>query len=1424
MIRITDYEKLKDATLYLLNPSGAYIGVIKAQNISLKTEVSALASLEFDVLKVYDEEVYANLQTKKYVEIADLGYFIINKVSEDSDGITESKHVSAESCEAELKPMEFAVEERVYMFYNPYDPMDEEYNKRVKDGTSTKADIPSIVGQLCSQLGIELQLDVPVGEEEGKDKIVYKNWTITSIDKGLYFNAISKNEMYKTQDSEKAICRLLSKNETFGYDFIINEVQKKFGVLFDFDCRRRAIKIGFEDSFVNKTDYYLSFDNMVKQLQSEEKGDEVTTVLNCTGGNGLEIRTVNPMGTNYIVDFDYYMNNKWMSQELIDVLTDWKEHYENVCKKEGAGSYTSLIQELQNKYLEILKPTNKKTEIGVRIQDLKNALFEYNKLRNDKINTEGDVDLKNGGIISVEEVSEGEQSLEESSRWFGTSFSSAYKSKFTKYATAPDNISEDNGFSYTEDGTSTTFSEEIAKIGHKANPQQLDEIEGLNLYFIDDTLKNSYNKLNIGVEVKLLKNSNDDFIKPNEDGFAGTVEFGDTILTISKSGDKISIIIKETEVVNIVTNNTNSLFTDGGNRYIIRYELGKFVSVERYYFRGFTRTALAKNITLWVNAWEKQLKTIETELEALEEEVAKIQNQLDVIANGNDEVEPANVDVYVKKHAIEKNTPQLYREFKKYWLQSNFESESISLVDGENLENKIGLAKQLMDAGKKELERLSVPPHSFTISSFPIPLFSLITLEPDEKAILTSVEVKFDNPTDVTLGFTNALISPLSIADLLKDAASTSRKVSANWSELIDYSANKDEIYDLLINPLDATLRAAKSNMAGQDFLISESGILGRKKEIVLDKGEVFADEQMILQNNCLLFTNDGWQTLKTALGKVVVGEENEKPVTAYGLVADVIVGNLLVGQNLAIKNEDSSVLIDGNGIEIKNGKDTVFKADMNGNALLKGEIKATSGNIGGFLIEDNVLKNKDNTLGLSGSGDYLIWAGAEKIDGTGENITPKYDTAKFSVTKDGKVKAIDGEFEGKVTATSGTFTGTVFANSGEFTGTVNATSGSFKGTIEADNGKIGGLLIEKTEVSQGGLILEYQSLKANNFELITEEGKTSLRFLQTTSGQSKIQTVSISDDGIIADSFKVSNSAFIDKSGLKTPKLIIEGGTGEGAEGGSITLSGKSISGQSSAFYFDQGGETYKYLATPSFSGVNIYVNVELLGITIGSQTNKPTEEQKKIGLLYDKTFTIKYNVIGGTSEGTTYITVKKGQRQGTVSVSAFFGVSYAHILSNGQQVTSVAVWQTTPTGQIRVQGDLIPASDRQYTLGQDGCVWADIYGTNQQVSVSDKNEKNSISKISDKYVKLFDLLTPVTYKFNDNTSGRTHIGFIAQDVKEAIKSVGLTTQEFAGYCEWKGKDETVSSGLRYGEFIALNTLKIQQLEQRIKEIEDKI
>lgn len=60
------------------------------------------------------------------------------------------------------------------------------------------------------------------------------------------------------------------------------------------------------DAIVKPTDIYLSFENVVNTLTVEENSENITTVLTCEGSD-LDITTVNPMGTNYIVDFSYYM-------------------------------------------------------------------------------------------------------------------------------------------------------------------------------------------------------------------------------------------------------------------------------------------------------------------------------------------------------------------------------------------------------------------------------------------------------------------------------------------------------------------------------------------------------------------------------------------------------------------------------------------------------------------------------------------------------------------------------------------------------------------------------------------------------------------------------------------------------------------------------------------------------------------------------------------------------------------------------------------------------------------------------------------------------------------------------------------------------------------------------------------------------------
>ncbi|MEY8389642.1 tail fiber domain-containing protein, partial [Oscillospiraceae bacterium 38-13] len=98
--------------------------------------------------------------------------------------------------------------------------------------------------------------------------------------------------------------------------------------------------------------------------------------------------------------------------------------------------------------------------------------------------------------------------------------------------------------------------------------------------------------------------------------------------------------------------------------------------------------------------------------------------------------------------------------------------------------------------------------------------------------------------------------------------------------------------------------------------------------------------------------------------------------------------------------------------------------------------------------------------------------------------------------------------------------------------------------------------------------------------------------------------------------------------------------------------------------------------------------------------------------------------------------------------------------------------------------------------------------------IITSDRNKKEDIREDPGKYLPLLDLLRPVSYRLKGRK--RRHLGFIAQDVEEALKACGIAPMDFAGLAV----DETGEYGLRYEEFIPLLAAKLQNLDTQIKEI----
>lgn len=110
--------------------------------------------------------------------------------------------------------------------------------------------------------------------------------------------------------------------------------------------------------------------------------------------------------------------------------------------------------------------------------------------------------------------------------------------------------------------------------------------------------------------------------------------------------------------------------------------------------------------------------------------------------------------------------------------------------------------------------------------------------------------------------------------------------------------------------------------------------------------------------------------------------------------------------------------------------------------------------------------------------------------------------------------------------------------------------------------------------------------------------------------------------------------------------------------------------------------------------------------------------------------------------------------------------------------------------------------------------------------IESSDKNVKHDINYNLERYENLYDDLMPCSYKFNFGKSNRDHTGFIAQEVKKAIEDNGLSTSNFAAYVELNNTDSPQYGqyGLRYEEFIALNTWQIQKLKKKVATLEEQV
>ena len=160
----------------------------------------------------------------------------------------------------------------------------------------------------------------------------------------------------------------------------------------------------------------------------------------------------------------------------------------------------------------------------------------------------------------------------------------------------------------------------------------------------------------------------------------------------------------------------------------------------------------------------------------------------------------------------------------------------------------------------------------------------------------------------------------------------------------------------------------------------------------------------------------------------------------------------------------------------------------------------------------------------------------------------------------------------------------------------------------------------------------------------------------------------------------------------------------------------------------------------------------------------------------------------------------------------------------------------------QISGHGNLIPNSSSVY-CGTTENPFAGGYSTGGWKTTSDRRKKKDFQKLleDDRFERFFMLLQPMKYRFIGNDK-EIHIGFVAQDVEQAMMDCNISDEEFYGlehavlskkdfesneewekFLEQNGGANDMYT-LCYQEFIALNTAMIQKLQNRCNDFEQRL
>lgn len=702
------------------------------------------------------------------------------------------------------------------------------------------------------------------------------------------------------------------------------------------------------------TGLYLHEKNYIAKFNETSDTDEMATRLYVYGKDELGINTAteNFSGQPYIEDFSYYRNDKYMTDELLEALDRYDELY-NSCKGEWIklnDEHYNLIRKLSE--AKVISSNGKNLLENLQLQI--NAVKAMTSLQANGYTTETLDELKeklkeywDTATVYVDD---------ENTKYLGDLLEKI--SVKLEGQTKPI-VDLANAIKQVVDGVEHEF--DIMK--------QAMEKEGLEEYSLEQ-LEEALNVYNTRIKVLLDISNNIVSADVNSELTTGNVwDVGDKIYYRLIYED-VNKGTAETEFDNfdspyVLTEKTNGFFEinlpsaytaqiRANAAYVLQVWLAKKIGDDKYEDRILQtedvqyyvlETGNTSGSAYKIRQNSVDLTIIKNSLETAIEEKKKVVAEIEQAQEVNNEAIAAlklkmskETATYIDENTGEKKLifpTELILEMNKFIKEQIYTNDTIGVADIID-DTQTDLYKQRVDElyqeGLTVLDTKHTPTVEFTIDIVnfmrdiryqrdwdKISLGDMIHVghmdASSDDYIVRIIEWSWSN-SDTKLNLTLSNEDRLKSSDALvhqfmKDTIRTNATMSVKkeqWN-----NAQSNAVDEILNNGWDAAISAVT---CGDDVNVTMD-----------NKGLTFvnalnSNKQMRLTDNVLAFSDDNWNTTKTAISN-------------GNVLADNIVGRFLVGkmlQIIATKEDGTTVTfrVNGEGVKLDNG--SLIILPMNGN------------------------------------------------------------------------------------------------------------------------------------------------------------------------------------------------------------------------------------------------------------------------------------------------------------------------------------------------------------------------------------------------------------------------------------------------------------------------------------------------------------